>query len=207
MREIELHEALQRIGAIRAQMGRAEIFRGYNAVTVAGTGILALSIAALQPLLVPNPQHEVARYLLVWISVAGVSVAMVAAELAWRWLATDSPLAREQTRRAVEQFAPCIVAGAMGTWAIALYLPEAAAALPGLWAIVFSLGIFASWRQLTPLILCVAVHYLAAGAVCIALARGENAFTPWAMAGTFGVGQLLTAAVLNRTKEARHGQA
>jgi hypothetical protein len=204
---VELHEALRQIDAIRTQVARTEVFRGYKAATVGCTGLLAWAVAALQPLLVPDPRHELGRYLALWIGVAAASVAMVTTELTLRWLKTDSPLTREQTLRAVEQFAPCVVAGAAGTWAIAQHLPEAAPALPGLWAIVFSLGVFASWRQLTPLALGVAVYYLAAGTVCIALARGEHAFSPLAMAGTFGVGQLLTAAVLYLALEGRHGQA
>ena len=204
---MELHEALRQIDAIRTQVTRTEVFRGYKAATVAGTGLLALAVATLQPMLVPDPRNELGRYLLLWIGVAAVSVAMVATELTRRWLRTDSPLARQQTLRAIEQFAPCMLAGAAGTWAIAWQLPEAAAALPGLWAIVFSLGVFASWRQLTPLALALAVYYLAAGTACIALSHGESAFSPWAMAGTFGVGQLLTAAVLHLTLEGQHGQA
>lgn len=204
---MQLQEALRQIDAIRTHVARAEIFRGYKAATVAGTGLLALAVAALQPVVVPDPQNDVGRYLVLWIGVAAASVAIVAAELTLRWLRTDSLLAREQTLRAIEQFAPCVVAGAAGTWAIAGHVPEAAAALPGLWAILFSLGVFASWRQLTPLALGVAVYYLLAGSVCIALARDEQAFSPWAMAGTFGVGQLLTAAVLYLTLEGQHGQA
>jgi hypothetical protein len=204
---VELHEALRQIDAIRTHVTRAGVFRGYKAATVGCTGLLALAVAALQPLMVPEPRNDVARYLAVWIGVAVASVAMVAAELTLRWLRNDSPLAREQTVRAVEQFAPCVIAGAALTWGIVWHLPEAAAALPGLWAIVFSLGVFASWRQLTPLTLGVAVYYLAAGTACIVLARGEHAFSPLAMAGTFGVGQLLTAAVLYLALEGQHGEA
>ena len=65
-----------------------------------------------------------------------------------------------------------------------------------LWAILFSLGVFASSRQLPPSATLVALYYLVSGVICLALARGEHAFSPWAMAATFGVGQLLTAVVL-----------
>jgi hypothetical protein len=36
---------------------------------------------------------------------------------------------------------------------------------------------------------------------CLAVARGDAAFSPWAMGLPFGVGQFLAAAVLYRTLE------
>ena len=75
---MELHEALRQIGTIRTQVARTEVFRGYKAATVGCTGLVALAVAALQPLLVPDPRNEVGRYLAVWIGVAAASVALVA---------------------------------------------------------------------------------------------------------------------------------
>lgn len=201
---MELPEALRQIDAIRAQVARTEVFRGYKALTVGATGVLAFGAAAVQTRLVPDPAREVGRYLALWIGVAAASVALVATELAVRWLRTQSPLARQQTRAAVEQFAPCVGAGSALTAAIYWHLPDAASALPGLWSLVFSLGVFASWRQLPPPALVVAVYYLTAGTACLMLARGEHGFSPWAMAGTFGVGQLLTAVILYLALERRH---
>jgi hypothetical protein len=201
---MELHEALQQIDVIRRQVARTEVFRGYRAATVACSGLLAFVAAALQPLLAPQPVDELQRYLQLWICVAAVSVILVASELAIRWASTKSPLSRQQTVRAVEQFVPCLVVGAGITWAIARFSVESAHLLPGLWAVVFSLGIFASVGQLPRLSVCVGVFYLVGGVVCLVLARGQYALSPRAMAGTFGLGQLLTAAVLYFTLERKH---
>ncbi len=51
-----------------------------------------------------------------------------------------------------------------------------------------------------------AVFYLASGLACLALARGELAFSPWAMGLPFGAGQLLAAAVLYWTWSAAMSQ-
>lgn len=193
---MELGEALERIDTIWAHVARTGVFRGYKAATVGGTGLLAFAAAAVQPLVVHDPPRNLNQYLQLWIGVAAVSVICVAIELATRYVSSDSPLQREQTRRAVEQFVPCLVAGACVTWAVTQFSNQAAELLPGLWAILFSLGIFASCRQLPPPAILVGVYYLAAGVVCLAWARGIQALSPWTMAGTFGVGQLLTAAVL-----------
>jgi hypothetical protein len=81
------------------------------------------------------------------------------------------------------------------------YAQESLWMLPGLWAMLFSLGIFSSYRLLPRETFWVAVFYQAAGMMCLALARGEAALSPWAMGVTFGLGQLLAAAVLYWTLE------
>ena len=48
-----------------------------------------------------------------------------------------------------------------------------------------------------------ALFYLAAGLTSLTLARGDAAFSPWAMGLSFGIGQFLAAAVLYRTLECR----
>ena len=193
---MELGEALERIGEIRAQVARTGVFRGYKAATVGCTGLVAFLAAAVQPLVVSEPLHNVRHYLQLWIGVAAVSVVLVAIELTTRYVRNDSPLQREQTLRAVEHFVPCLVAGASVTWAVVQFSPDAANLLPGLWAIMFSLGVFASLRQLPPPAVVVAIYYLAAGVACLTMSSEVYALSPWAMAGTFGVGQLLTAGIL-----------
>jgi cyanate permease len=79
--------------------------------------------------------------------------------------------------------------------------------LPGLWQIIFSLGIFAASRTLPRPIVVVGAWYLVCGLCCLAWARGEHAFSPWAMGLPFGLGQLFVAAVLlfcPRREEARN---
>ncbi|HEY6564795.1 MAG TPA: hypothetical protein VIY86_09885 [Pirellulaceae bacterium] len=193
---MELIEALDRIDAIRAHVARTRVFRGYKAATVGCTGLLAFLAAALQPHLVPDPLENMRQYLQLWIGVAVLSVICVAIELGTRCWDSDSPFQRALTVQAVEHFIPCLVAGACVTWAVVQFSPNAANLLPGLWAIMFSLGVFASCRQLPPLAIVVAIYYLVAGVTCLAMARGIHALSPWTMAGTFGVGQLLTASVL-----------
>lgn len=200
---MDLQRALRQIDEIHRQIAQAEVFRGYKSATVAVTGVMALAAAAAQTSLVEDPVSQVGNYLALWIGVAAVCVLIVGLELAGSWRRAGSAFRREQIVRAVEQFAPCLVAGAAITWGIFRNLPAAVPVLPGMWAIVFSLGIFASWRLLTPHILFAAAYYLVAGGICLAMAHGESALSPWKMAGTFGVGQLLTAALLYFGLEAR----
>ena len=68
--------------------------------------------------------------------------------------------------------------------------------LPGLWELIFSLGVFASCRFLPRQMFAVGVWYLAAGLFCLAAGSSTQALSPWSMGVPFGVGQLLVAGVL-----------
>lgn len=203
---MELHEALAQITEIRARMARSETFRGYRSASVAASGVLALAGAAAQAAWLPRPMEQPSAYLTLWVVVAAVSAIAPGIELAYRCLLAASPLTRQVTRLAVEQFLPCLVAGALLTAAIAVYAPGGVVLLPGLWAIVFSLGVFASCRLLPRMIFWAGVYYLVAGVAVLAFAREDAALSPWAMVATFGVGQLLCAAILYFTLERGHAR-
>lgn len=117
-----------------------------------------------------------------------------------------SPTAVRMTWMAVEQFLPCTIAGAVLTAVVALRTPESARLLPGLWGVLFSLGIFASSRMLPRLVIWVGVYYLMCGALAVAFAQGLWAFSPFVMGITFGSGQFLSAIVLYATLERNHGR-
>jgi hypothetical protein len=198
---MELREAMTQISEIRLQLARTEVFRGLRALPVAMSGLLALAAAGFQAAWMPRPVEHLSAYLSLWIGAAVVSAVAAGTEMGLRWRAATSPWAREKTWLAVEQFLPCLAAGGLLTFVVVRSSPEAAWMLPGLWQILFSLGIFASCRLLPRAIFGVAVFYLASGLASLALARGELAFSPWAMGLPFGTGQLLAAAVLYRTLE------
>lgn len=203
---MELREALTQISEIRLQLARTEVFRGYRAVPVAFSGLLAVLAAALQALFIPVPLDNLHAYLTLWVGAAVVSAVAAGVEMAVRCWHAPSALTREITWLAVEQFLPSIVAGGLVAAVLVLCAPEAVWMLPGLWQVLFSLGIFASHRLLPRATFIVAAFYLAAGVLCLALARGEAALAPWAMGMPFGAGQLLAAAILYWTLERGHGE-
>ncbi len=202
---MELREALSQIAEIRARAAAAERFRGYRAVPVGSSGVLAILAAAAQPVLVPDPAADLVGYLALWLATAAIGAMAAGSGLLVRQWSARHPLSRELTRLAVGQFAPCLAAGALVTLVLARHAPEVAWLLPGLWQVIFSLGVFASCRLLPRATAGVAVFYLLAGAVNLALAHGPAAFSPWAMGLPFGVGQLATAAVLYWNLERDHG--
>ena len=203
---MELDEALSQIAEIRRQMARTEVFRGYRAVTVAASGLLAWGATAVQAWWIPRPQEQLTAYLTLWLGAAVISAVAAGFEMAYRARQETSRWTRELNLLALEQFLPCLFAGGLLTFAVVRYAPAQAWMLPGLWSILFSLGVFASRRLLPPAIFLVAVYYLAAGVVVLSRFQGDWALSPWAMGVPFGVGQLLASAVLYRTLEWDHGQ-
>jgi hypothetical protein len=96
----------------------------------------------------------------------------------------------------VEQFLPALVVGLLLTAVLVWAAPQELWMLPGLWQLLFSLGVFASCRFLPRQTFAVGIWYLGAGLTCLALQSGPKTFSPWSMGIPFGVGQLLVAAVL-----------
>jgi hypothetical protein len=201
---MELREALTQITEIRLQLARTEVFRGYRAMPVAFSGVVALVAGLIQATAIADPVVGIGAYLSLWIGAAVVSASAAGLEMMVRARNASSSMTREMTWLALEQFCPSLVAGALLTIVLVRAVPESQWMLPGLWQIVYSLGIFASCRLLPRATFWVAAFYLVTGLAVLALARGEAALSPWAMALPFGAGQMLAAAVLYNTLERDH---
>lgn len=192
----ELHRALADIDAIRGQVARAAEFRGYGPATLATTGLLAMLAASAQSAWLPLPMQQPDAYLGVWVVTAAVSLALIGVEAVFRTRRAHSDLVVPMLQSAAEQFLPAIVAGLMLTVVLARAAPRELWMLPGLWQLIFSLGVFGSCRFLPRPMFAVGIWYLASGLIVLALGPGADAPEAWRMGIPFGVGQLLAAAVL-----------
>lgn len=200
----DLNRALGDIGSIRRQMARSTEFHGYGPATLAGTGVFAVVAAVVQARWVPDPAHHVAAYLGIWIVTAIVSAALIGAQMLTRTHRIHSGLADEMIHMAVEQFLPSAGAGALVAFVLAHSVPAALWMLPGLWQVIYGLGVFASCRFLPRPIAAAGAWYLLTGLVCISLA-GSRALSPCAMGIPYGAGQMLVAGILLfSTREGRH---
>lgn len=202
----DLDRALADITTIRTQIARGTQFRGYGPVTVAATGLLTILAAGAQALWLPAPESRLLTYLILWVATAAAAFGLIGIEMVARSRRIHSGLADEMIYAAVEQFMPAAVAGALLTFVIFRFAPQSAWMLPGLWQIVFSLGVFASCRSLPRPVFAIGVWYLAAGLVCLAVGSGANALSPWLMAVPFGIGQILLAAILYRAVGEHDGE-
>ena len=203
---MELREALDSIATIRRRMAETEVFRGYRALPVAVSAVLALIAGLLQPVLVPRPDRDLPAYVALWSAVAILSVSAAGLAMFLRDRVAGTSLTRPVTWLAVGQFVPCLVGAAAVTAVVVRVTPDAGWILPGLWQVFFSQGVFASCRLLPRPAFAVGAFYLVAGIVTLVVARGPDVLSPWAMAVPFGVGQLGAAAVLYWTLERTDGQ-
>ncbi len=191
---MDVSRALDQIAEIHQQIAKGEVYRGYRSLPIAASGLIGLVAAWLQPavLSAADPIGFVAY----WAVVAVCAGFVGASEIIHNYVVHDEAAGRRRTRQVVGQFLPSIAGGA----AISVCLMHLSAALvpllPGLWAICFGIGIFASRPYLPRASGYVALFYYAAGFTLLWIARGPAVLNGWWVGGTFGVGQLLAACVL-----------
>jgi hypothetical protein len=194
---IGLAEAIERIGEIHGHLAKQEVYRGYRPVPVAVSGFAALAAALAEPRLLgahPSP-HAFVAY---WMALAAFAMLLPGLRIAHRHLTVDDELARGKTRRVLGQLVPSLAAGGGLTAALLLLPDPPVALLPGLWALVFGLGMFASRPYLPKATGWVALFYFAAGLALLAGSGDLHALSGWRVAGVFGPGQIVAALVLRR---------
>jgi hypothetical protein len=193
----ELQQALSEIHSIRTQVAHGTEFRGYGPASIAASGVLALLVAAVQTQWMAKPgKADLTVWLGVWGGTAVISMLLTGIETFARSRRMHLGFAREMVQSAVAQFLPAVMVGFLLTVVVMRVAAEECWMLPGLWELIFSLGVFASCRFLPRQMFGVGVWYLGAGLFCLAAASATRTLSPWAMGIPFGVGQLLVAAVL-----------
>src|SRR4051812_19844301 len=190
---VDVTRALEQIAEIHGQMAKGELYRGYRARWVGGSAAGGVIAAWLQPASINAAAP--AGFVSYWCAVAVGAAIVGAGEMAYDYAFRHSAADRRQTRRVVGQFMPSVVAGA----GIAVCFAQSSvlvAFLPGVWAICFGLGIFASRPYLPRASGWVALFYYAAGFGLLWMARRGDPVSGWWIGATFGIGQVMAAAVL-----------
>jgi hypothetical protein len=191
----DLHKALGDISNIRKQVAQSTVFRGYGPATMAATGAIACLAAGVQAVYLPSPGEHIVGYVGIWVGMAILSAALTGAQMYKRSRRLHSGLSNEMIQMAVEQFLPSAAAGLLITVVLLYAAPAGGWMLPGLWQVIFGLGIFSSCRFLPRPMLAAGVWYLMTGLLCIGVG-GSRALSPWTMGISYAVGQLLVAGVL-----------
>jgi hypothetical protein len=185
--------ALSQIAEIHQQIAKGEVYRGYRSLPVAASGLIGFAAAWLQP---SRGATDPIGFVLYWTAVAACAGLVGFSEIAHNYMAHEDAAARRRTRQVIGQFLPSALAGALITFSLVHLSAALVPLLPGLWAISFGIGIFASRPYLPRASGAVALFYYAAGFVLLWIARGPEPLSGWWIGGTFGAGQLLAAVVL-----------
>ena len=188
-------DAFDQISVIRQQMSRAHAFLGYSAATTAFSGLVAIVTSHIAANMIRQGALREGDYLTLWCVAAFICLAVVGIDVIWRVRRSQSALQRDLTSSAIEHFMPSLTAGGLLTVVLFRFAHETVWMLPGLWMILFGLGIHASRRLLPRFSGLIAGYYLFCGLFVISL-REWAAFNPWTMGAVFGLGQFMAAGLL-----------
>jgi hypothetical protein len=186
---MHVHEALDTVNRIHEHLTRAEVYRGFRVPAVAAVALLGFGAAVVAPLFPAVP------FVWYWslVALAGGLIGFTSALHAYFY--REDEFARRRTRRVMAQFAPCILSGCAVTLGIAR-VPDQNVLLPGLWAVLFGLGIIAARPHLPPETGLVGLGYVVVGAALLLSASSGRDPSAWSVGGVFGLGHLATAFVL-----------
>jgi hypothetical protein len=190
----ELNRALVDIRAIRRQVAGTTEFRGYGPLTLSATALLAVVAGVVQRWWIPEPAAHPVSYVALWLTTAMVCAALIGTQMLTRANRFHSGMADEMIRMAVTQFLPAGIAGAVLPFVLVRATRDVFWMLPGMWQIIFSLGVFASRRSLPRAMLLVGGWFLVTGFGCLALGD-SRALAPMTMSGAYAIGMAAVAAI------------
>jgi len=190
----DLNRALVDIQNIRRQVAQTTEFRGYGPLTLSATAVIALLTGVVQRWWLTEPASHPAQYVGLWLTTGILCAVLIATQMLTRANRLHSGMADEMIRIAVAQFLPAAIAGAVLPFVLLKAAPAAIWMQPGLWQVIFSLGVFASCRGLPRPMLLAGAWFLLSGFACIALGD-SRALAPAAMAMPFAGGMGLVATI------------
>jgi hypothetical protein len=188
---MEVRDALDQLDRIHDQLTKGEVYRGFRVPAVALVGCVGLFAAVGQAWMVaPTDARAFVWY---WSAIGAVGALIGFGAAIRSYLFREDDFERRRTRRVMGQFLPCVLAGGLLTLALARtdsFVPL----LPGVWAIVFGLGVVAVRPHLPRAVGIVGVGYVTVGGVLLAWQPAEP--SGWCVGGVFGAGHLSTALAL-----------
>lgn len=212
---MNIHQALSDIAEIRAQLDRTETYRGFRSTAV-GVSVLVLFLGAwLESKWVVDSTQQADLYLGIWFGVAVVSAVMAATEMLIRSRVSGNPVVGKMHWALAIRIAPSFLVGFAMTLMIGTHAHEHAAAgssggllwaLPGVWSMIYSLGLFNCRQHLPTQVTGVAIYLLFAGVILLAFNWSTREASGWQMVASFGVAQAYLGAVLYWNLERRGGE-
>jgi hypothetical protein len=178
---------------IRRNLAMVGSFRGYKAIPVAFTGLVAFAAGLTQYWIQPEPM----QFVLLWTLAAALGFGVNLLCIARQYGTTTRRWERSLAVVALSDVSPAFLAGGLLT--VAMCATGHVQLLPGLWMALFGTGILSSRRHLSLSCTLMGGGYLLAGTATLFYLQGGQALEAWVMSLVFGLGQILFAVLLART--------
>jgi hypothetical protein len=192
---MNLRVAISDVLEIRRNLAAVGSFRGYRAVPVTFSAMVAFAAGGVQWWWQPSP----VEFVVLWTAAAVLGFGTNLFSIARQYGASPRQWERSLAVVALSDLSPAVLAGALLT--IVMTTTGRIDLLPGLWMVLFGTGILGSRRHLPYGCTLIGVAYLLAGTGTLYLMKAQAALGAGVMAGVFGAGQLLLAVVLARSQE------
>lgn len=180
--------AIDNLRYIRETMERAGSF-----TAVPGWGGVAMGATALGAAGLASHMHTPGRWLSVWLTEAVVALVLGALAL-WR-KAQDSriPLFSAPSRKFVLGFVPPLLTGGILTWILAS--TGMVSIIPGLWLMLYGVGVIAGGAFSVPVVPVMGICFLAEG-IALALFPPAQAWADFWLGAGFGGLHVLFGAII-----------
>jgi hypothetical protein len=188
---MEVRDALDQLDRIHDQLTKGEVYRGFRVPAVALVGCVGLLAATGQGWAVPA--GDAIAFVWYWSAIGTAGVLLGFGAAVRSYLFREDDFERRRTRRVMGQFLPCVLAGGLLTVALArdaAFVPL----LPGVWALLFGLGVVAVRPHLPRAVGLIGLAYVLVGGLL--LAWKPDTPPGWCVGGVFGIGHLITALAL-----------
>ena len=191
---MELNKALDHISEIHRHLSKTEVYRGIGSLPVAISGLSAFAGGLLQSQWVEAGDSY--GFVVYWGLVALINLGLATGVIFYNYFYRESSLDKKRTRRTLGQFLPSVLAGLLITISLIYSKPDFLVYLPGIWCILFGLGVFSARPYLPGLFIVVGLFFFIAGAVLLALSGIGESLTPYGMSLSFGPGLILSSGLL-----------
>ncbi len=200
---VQLKEALSDIAEIRSHLDRNQAYRGFRSMAIGLSALFVMLGSLFQLGMNVDMTRSPARYLEIWLVVALGSLLVTVVEMIVRGRISNEMSVWKMHGRVATSILPSLIVGALVTAALMFesgfhsrLARDNIWLLPGVWALIYSLGLFASSNLLHRATRVAAIYYLVTGCGYLYWNATRHQIDAWHMVAIFGVGQLLLAGLL-----------
>jgi hypothetical protein len=187
-------DAMNKISEIYSQLSKTGVYRGYKPHVIAFSGIISIIAAILKPYLILTQTSM--NFIIYWVIIAVINLTICTLMILYQYFFKENQFERQKTLIIMIQFIPMIIAGGIATIFLSYNDGTSILLLPGIWAILFGMGIFNVRPYLTNLTIIAAIFYFISSIVLFYLKFYHVNLLSIGMGLTFGIGQLLSAFIL-----------